>query len=55
LEITWSGKDTIQFENGIDRQFLQDGDEVNITGFCETDGYRIGFGDCHGKILPSTL
>ncbi|KAI8889113.1 fumarylacetoacetate hydrolase [Backusella circina FSU 941] len=55
LEITWSGKDTIQFENGISRQFLQDGDEVKITGGCEADGYRIGFGDCHGKILPSAL
>ncbi|KAI8391350.1 fumarylacetoacetase-like protein [Radiomyces spectabilis] len=52
LEMTWNGKDKIALENGQERMFLEDGDEINITGFCETDSYRIGFGDCHGKILP---
>lgn len=43
------------FENGVERMFLQDGDEVKITGQATTEGndYRIGFGDCSGKILPS--
>ena len=31
----------------------QDGDEVILTGWCEGNGYRIGFGDCVGKILPA--
>ncbi|KAG1226061.1 hypothetical protein G6F35_003082 [Rhizopus arrhizus] len=43
LEITWSGRDKIQFENGIERVFLEDGDEVKITGQCENSQYHIGF------------
>ncbi|KAG1470925.1 hypothetical protein G6F56_002407 [Rhizopus delemar] len=53
LEITWSGRDKINFENGVERTFLEDGDQVKITGHCENNEYRIGFGDCSGKILPS--
>ncbi|KAI7866484.1 fumarylacetoacetase [Mucor mucedo] len=55
LEITWSGKDKITFQDGVERLFLQDGDEVKITGQAGKDsklGYHIGFGDCSGKILP---
>lgn len=55
LEITWSGKEKITFQDGVERLFLQDGDEVKITGQAGKDkklGYHIGFGDCHGKILP---
>jgi fumarylacetoacetase len=45
----------VTFENGVERLFLQDGDEVKITGQAtsESAGYHIGFGDCSGKILPS--
>ncbi|KAI8327071.1 fumarylacetoacetase [Blakeslea trispora] len=53
LEITWSGQDKITFENGIERLFLQDGDEVRITGKASTGDYSIGFGDCSGKVVPS--
>ncbi|GAA5813055.1 hypothetical protein MFLAVUS_006522 [Mucor flavus] len=55
LEITWSGRDKITFEDGVERTFLQDGDEVKITGKAGKDsslGYSIGFGECSGKILP---
>ncbi|KAI9010357.1 fumarylacetoacetase-like protein [Phycomyces nitens] len=53
LEITWSGANKIKFEDGVERLFLQDGDEVNLVGYCDSaSGYRIGFGDCQGKILP---
>ncbi|KAI9279602.1 fumarylacetoacetase [Sporodiniella umbellata] len=53
LEITWSGKDKIAFENGVERTFLEDGDQVKITGVCENSEYRIGFGECSGKVLPA--
>ena len=23
------------------------------TGYCEGDGYRVGFGTCTGKVLPA--
>ena len=29
--------------NGETRVFLQDGDRVTITGYCQGDGYRIGY------------
>jgi fumarylacetoacetase len=52
LELSWKGSKTVDIGNGETRKFLQDGDEVILTGYCETDGVRIGFGECKGKILP---
>jgi fumarylacetoacetase len=34
-------------------QFLKDGDEVNMVGYCQGDGFRVGFGDCKGQVLPA--
>jgi fumarylacetoacetase len=31
---------------------LQDGDVVTMVGYCQGDGYRIGFGECVGRVLP---
>ncbi|KAI0236888.1 hypothetical protein L0F63_001287 [Massospora cicadina] len=53
LEMTWSGQKEISLGSGNVRKFLEDGDEVNLVGFCQGDGYRVGFGDCVGKILPA--
>ncbi len=53
LEITSNGKTTIELANGSTRRFLEDGDEVTLTGWCQGDGYRVGFGACRGKILPA--
>lgn len=33
--------------------FFNDGDEVILSGFCQGDGYRIGFGNCSNTILPA--
>ncbi|KAI8337767.1 fumarylacetoacetase [Chlamydoabsidia padenii] len=53
LELTWNGTKKLTLEDGVERVFLQDGDEINLTGYCDsTEGYRIGFGNCQGKILP---
>ena len=30
-----------------------DGDEVVMTGYAQGDGYRVGFGQCTGKVLPA--
>jgi fumarylacetoacetase len=36
------------------RAFLQDGDEVILSGWCEAAGaVRIGFGSCRGEVLPA--
>eukprot|EP00041_Stephanoeca_diplocostata_P023493 m.578493 g.578493 ORF g.578493 m.578493 type:complete len:419 (-) comp22306_c1_seq16:2102-3358(-) len=53
LELCWKGTKPIDMGNGVVRKFLQDGDEVIMTGHCQGDGFRVGFGQCTGKILPA--
>ncbi|MDG1530625.1 MAG: fumarylacetoacetase [Paracoccaceae bacterium] len=53
LEISWGGKEPITLETGETRTFLEDGDTINLTGAAIGDGYRVGFGDCIGTILPA--
>jgi fumarylacetoacetase len=51
IELTARGTDPLVLPTGEERQFLQDGDEVIIRGYCERKGYRrIGFGECRGII-----
>jgi fumarylacetoacetase len=52
LELTWRGEKPIKFFNGETREYLQDGDTVVMRGYCQGDGYRVGFGEVSGKILP---
>jgi fumarylacetoacetase len=53
LELSWKGENPLSFPNGEKRTFLQDGDRVTMTGYADTDDYRIGFGEVTGKILPA--
>ncbi|MEE9335401.1 MAG: fumarylacetoacetase [Granulosicoccaceae bacterium] len=53
LEISWGGKNPLILDTGETRSFLEDGDTLTLTGAAIGDGYRIGFGECTGKILPS--
>lgn len=52
LEATWGGRDALQL-GGHARTFLEDGDEVVLTGWCQGDGFRVGFGECAGVVLPA--
>jgi fumarylacetoacetase len=53
LEITSNGSEPLQLRTGEERVFLNDGDEVILTGNCERDKYvRIGMGVCRGIVLP---
>jgi fumarylacetoacetase len=45
LELTWRGTKPIKLPNGTERKFMQDNDTVVLHGFCQGDGYRIGFGE----------
>ncbi len=51
LELTAKGADPVRLPTGETRTFLEDGDEVILTGYCERAGFaRIGFGQCRGTI-----
>lgn len=53
LELTWRGTEPIEIENGEQRVWLEDGDQLTITGWCQGEGYRIGFGEVTGRVLPA--
>jgi fumarylacetoacetase len=53
LELSWRGTETIELPNGEERKFLADGDTVTMTGWCERDGVKIGFGEVTGTLLPA--
>jgi len=53
LELTWRGERPLALPGGETRTFLKDGDTVTMRGYCQGDGYRIGFGEVAGKILPA--
>ncbi|MEF3064752.1 fumarylacetoacetase [Pandoraea apista] len=53
LELTWNGKNPITLSSGAKRTFIEDGDTVVMAGWCQGDGYRVGFGEVSGKILPA--
>ncbi|HTU45702.1 MAG TPA: fumarylacetoacetase [Bryobacteraceae bacterium] len=54
LEQTWKGTEALNLPNGENRLFLQDGDEVILTGYCERPGFtRIGLGECRAAILAA--
>jgi fumarylacetoacetase len=54
LEITRGGTEPIQFSDGTQRTFLEDGDEVTLRAFCQGSGaVRIGFGECSGTLIAA--
>ncbi|MCC6865944.1 MAG: fumarylacetoacetase [Ignavibacteria bacterium] len=53
LELTWRGENPIKLPCGSERKFIEDGDTITIKGYCEGNGYRVGFGEVSGKILPA--
>jgi len=54
LELTRRGASPLTLPTGEMRKFLEDGDEVIMTGFLQAEGRpRLGFGECRGTILDS--
>jgi len=53
LELTWRGANPLKLPNSETRKWLEDGDQLTITGWCQGDGYRVGFGEVVGRILPA--
>ncbi|MGH7137937.1 MAG: fumarylacetoacetase, partial [Pirellulales bacterium] len=53
LELTLGGREPLKLAGGQERRFLEDADRVTIRGWCQGDGYRVGFGEVTGRILPA--
>ena len=53
LELTWRGADPLKLPNGETRKWLEDGDTLTLSGWCDGGDYRIGFGEVTGRILPA--
>lgn len=53
LELCWKGTKPISLPDGTTRTFLQDGDTVIMSGWCEKDGVRVGFGEVRTEIQPA--
>ena len=54
MELSWNGEQPVELESGENRTFLKDGDQVIMTGYSQGDGYRVGFGEVSGVVLPAT-
>ena len=55
LELSWGGKEPFPLADGGARSFLADGDTLTLRGWCQGNGYRVGFGDCAGTVLKAVL
>jgi fumarylacetoacetase len=54
VEQTSNGKNPLQLPNGESRTFLEDGDEITMLAWGQTDNnYRVGFGKLSGLIRPA--
>jgi fumarylacetoacetase len=53
MELTNAGAEPFTIDNQA-RSFLEDGDEVTISGGCRREGFvTIGFGVCRDHVLPA--
>jgi fumarylacetoacetase len=53
LELAWKGTRPVALPGGETRVFLQDGDRLTLTGWCQGAGYRVGFGEVTARVLPA--
>src|SRR5947209_87860 len=51
LELTWRGANPLNLPSGETRKWLEDGDKLTITGWCNGEGYRVGFGEVSGRVI----
>jgi fumarylacetoacetase len=53
LEISWNGTEPLELAGGVKRTFLEDGDSLVMRGWCQGDGFRVGFGEVEGTIVAA--
>ncbi len=54
LELTWRGAEPLELSDNSQRKFLQDGDVLTLTAACQGSGFRVGFGQATGRVLPTS-
>lgn len=55
LELAWKGTKPIDIGGGNMRKFCLDNDTVTLRGFAQGEGFKVGFGECAGKVLPARV
>jgi fumarylacetoacetase len=55
LELSWRGSEPLKLddEGKVTRKFILDGDTVIMRAYCEGNGYKVGFGECRGLVIPN--
>jgi fumarylacetoacetase len=53
LELTANGTRPLKLPDGGERRFLEDDDEVVLTGWAQARDYRVGFGEVRGRIVAA--
>src|SRR5207248_6457457 len=53
LEIGWNGSEPVELAGCVKGTFLEDGDTLSMRGWCQGEGYRVGFGEVEGTILAA--
>lgn len=52
LELSWGGKEPVEIAGGT-RSFIEDGDTIALRGAAMGNGYKIGFGQCTGRVIAA--
>jgi fumarylacetoacetase len=52
LELSWGGKEPFAISGGT-RSFIEDNDTLTLRGHAQGDGFRIGFGEAAGQVIPA--
>ena len=53
LPVAESLRSGVELASGIKRSFLEDGDSLVMRGWCQGDGFRVGFGQVEGTIVAA--
>jgi len=51
LELTLDGERPVRLGEGVERGYLRDGDTVQMSGFGQGEGFRVGFGQLVNQIV----
>ncbi len=53
LELSWGGQRSTTLPTGETRTFLEDGDQLTLVGWAQSDGRRVGLGEVSAIIQPA--